>query len=93
LFGKSQKKLKREQELQKSGKHFAECFKTAQNIGSASASRSELVSESVSVEVVDRMKSKLCSDSNSENAQYFRTFPYWTLVQKVQQTCVTLKVK
>jgi hypothetical protein len=32
------RELKREQELQKSGKHFAEFFKTAQNIYSASAS-------------------------------------------------------
>jgi hypothetical protein len=31
--------------------------------------------------VVDRLKSKLCSDPNYENAQYFRTHPYWTLVQ------------
>jgi hypothetical protein len=32
------RKLKTEQELQKSGKHFTEFFKTAQNIDSASAS-------------------------------------------------------
>jgi hypothetical protein len=55
------RKLKTEQELQKSGKHFDEFFKTAQNIDSASASGSELVSESVSVEV-----SCAVSDTHSE---------------------------
>jgi hypothetical protein len=40
-------KLKREQEIQKSGKHFADFFKTAQSIDSALASGRE----SVSVEV------------------------------------------
>jgi hypothetical protein len=45
------RKLKRKQELQKSGKHFADFFKSAQNIDSASASVSELVHESVSTEV------------------------------------------
>jgi hypothetical protein len=34
------RKLKKEQELQKSSKHFAESFKTAENIDSASASGS-----------------------------------------------------
>jgi hypothetical protein len=52
--------LKREQLLQKSGKHFAEFFKTAQNIDSASASGSESVSESVSVEVS-------CAESDSHS--------------------------
>jgi hypothetical protein len=55
------RKLKREQEQQKSRKHFVEFFKTAQNIDSASASGSELVSESFSVEV-----SSAESDSHSE---------------------------
>jgi hypothetical protein len=35
------RKLKTEQEQQKSGKHFVEFFKTAQNTDSASASGSE----------------------------------------------------
>jgi hypothetical protein len=54
------RKLKREQLLQTSGKHFAEFFKTAQNIESASANAIELVSESVSVEVS-------CAESDSHS--------------------------
>jgi hypothetical protein len=51
-FGKSQKKTEeRTNTTTEKRETFCRIFKTAQNLGSASASRSELVSESVSVEV------------------------------------------